>query len=53
MNKFTSLFAVAALALVFPACAKKAAKQEPIKTEQVQEEAVHQTVSNDKESYSV
>ena len=53
MKKCTSLFAVATLALVFPACAKKAAKQEPVKTEQVQEEVVHQTVSNDKESYTV
>ena len=53
MKKLTSLFAVAAIALVFPACAKKAAKQEPVKTEQVQEEAVHQTASNDKENYTV
>ena len=54
MKKFTSLFAITALALVLPACAKKAAKQEPVKVEQSEvSEVVHKEVSNDKENYTV
>lgn len=54
MKKFTSLFAITALALVFPACAKKAAKQEPVKVEQTETaEPVHKEISNDKENYTV
>lgn len=54
MKKITSLFAITALALVFPACAKKTTKQEPVKVEKTETiESVAEKASNDKENYTV
>lgn len=50
MKKFASLFAVLALTIVFPACAKKAKKEE-VKTEQTS--VADKSVKNDKEEYTV
>ena len=48
MKKFASLFAVASLILVLPACAKKTKKEEQ-KTEQAQQEVTHKSIGNDKQ----
>lgn len=55
MKKFLTTVACAVTMLaVLPACAKKAAKQEPVKVEQTEAaEPVHKEVSNDKENYTV
>jgi len=55
MNKFLTTVACAVTMLaVLPACAKKAVKQEPVKTEQVEaSQPVHKEVSNEKENYTV
>lgn len=53
MKKVTSLFAVATLAILLPACAKKVKKQET-PTEQIQPEPVTEKVEkNNKEDFAL
>ncbi len=52
-NFLTTIAFAVTMVAVFPACAKKTAKQEP-KVEQVQaEESANKAASNDKENYTV